>query len=162
MEINFNNKIGSNLFDSFKMGETVKYQTEFEREFLLNIEFDSTVLSYKQLGSLSYSGNQGERLPFLPSFFIFRVGDQSPEIVTLDHEENMACQKSQIIKKHIGKFAETNGLIHKVVCRKDVQQGHLISNLELLYKDVNSGLRKRMFLFCVRFFKQLIRCRSTH
>ena len=138
MEIKFNNKIGSNSFTSFKTGETVKYQTEFEREFLLNVEFDSTVLNYERLGSLSHFGNQGERFPFLPSFFIFRAGDQSPEIVTLDHEENTACQKSQIIKKHIGKFAETNRLIHKVVCRKDVQQGHLISNLELLYKDVNS------------------------
>ncbi len=137
MEIKFNNKIGSNSFTSFKTGETVKYQTEIEREFLLNVEFDSTVLSYKQLGSLSYSSDQGEQLPFMPSYFIFRGGEQ-PEVVTLDHEENTACQKSQIIKKHIAKFAESKGLIHKVVCKKDIHQGHLISNLELLYKDVNS------------------------
>ena len=76
-------------------------------------------------------------MPFLPSYFIFRVGNQ-PEIVTLDHEENTACQKSQIIKQDIATFAESNELIHKVVCKKDVQQGHLISNLELLYENVNS------------------------
>ena len=119
MKIKFNNKTGANSFTSFKTEETITYQTEFEREFLLNVEFDSTVLNYERLGSLSHFGNQGERLPFLPSFFIFR-GDCQPEIVTLDHEENTACQKSQIIKKHIGKFAETNGLIHKVVCKKDI------------------------------------------
>lgn len=138
MEIKFNNKIGSNSFDSFKMGETVKYQTELERGFLLNIEFDSTVLNYERLGSLSYSSGQGETLPFLPSYFIFRTGDQR-EIITLDHEEDTSCQKSQIIKKHVAEFAEANGLTHKIIFKKDFHKGHLIANLELIYKDANSA-----------------------
>lgn len=152
MEIKFNNKIGSNSFDSFKTGETVKYQTEFERGFLLDIEFDSTVLNYERLGSLSYSSGQGESLPFLPSYFIFRTGDQ-PEIVTLDHEENTSCQKSQIIKKHVAKFAKTNGLIHKVVIKKDVHKDHLIANLELLYKDVNSAFSEDDILILDTIFQ---------
>jgi hypothetical protein len=100
------------------------------------------VLTYERLGSLSNIGNKSERLPFLPSYFIFRVGDQSPEIVTLDHEENTACRKSEIVKQHIANFAKNNGLIHKIVSKKDIHQGSLISNLELLYKNVNSPFEK--------------------
>ena len=155
MKPKFNNlTVEPNSFNSFKLEERVEYRTEFEREFLLDLEFDSTALTYERLGSLPCSGDQGKCLPFLPCYFVLRDTYQ-PELVLLDHEEDTAGEKGRIIKQQTENFASKNGLIYKVLTRENINHGNLMFNLDFLYNDVNSPFSEADVFILREIFQEI-------
>lgn len=119
-------------FPSLKMGRTVMWESQIERDFLYLLEFDPDVLFFiEQPEEISYV-YLSKTHRYYPDFYVKRLSHK--ELVEIKPTSKMNDPDNKVKFLAGEEYCQEKGYIFRVVTDKQIREGNLLKNIKLLYR----------------------------
>ena len=119
-------------FPSLKMGRTVRWESQIERDFLYLLEFDTDVLFFiEQPEEISYV-HMSKTHRYYPDFYVERR--PARELIEIKPASKVNDPDNKIKFLAGEEYCRKNGYVFRVVTDKQIRYGSLLGNIKLLYR----------------------------
>lgn len=140
-------------FPSLKMQRTIQYASTIERDLLFFLEFDRTVLRYReQPFCATQTLIDGTRHRYTPDFLLGYADEQvlveCKPFDRLEHPHTQQqCQMGQ-------QWADENDARFRLVTDTELRAGHQLANLKLLWRYSRFECAERAKRICLRIVSE--------
>lgn len=119
-------------FPSLKMGRTVRWESQIERDFLYLLEFDPDVLFFiEQPEEISYV-YVSKIHRYYPDFYVERAS--AKELVEIKPASKVNDPDNKVKFLAGEEYCREKGYLFRVVTDEQIREGSLLGNIKLLYR----------------------------
>jgi predicted nuclease of restriction endonuclease-like RecB superfamily len=140
--------------NSSKMFRMIPWESTLERDFIKILDYDQTIIHFEfQPVEINYFF-QGKKRMYYPDFLV-RKSDMKVYIFEVKAYSKLNHPKN-LIKYQVGKkYCSENNMIYAVVTEKDIRQGYLIENIDLLTEARRDSYSTRIMVEILKTVEEI-------
>lgn len=133
-------------FPSLKMGKTVWFESQIERDYIYLLEFDGDVLSYQEQPERVRYTREGRTHTYTPDFLVRRTDGE--QLVEVKPEEQLAREENVALFRSIAPVIREQGREFLVVTDRIIRAQPRLENIKLLWRYARVPIIPRHHLYC--------------